>query len=448
MRTAKKQVARDDEFPTGSPAAGGTSEGGRLVRRLENLKECFRISSLINSSLELDEVLQNIMTTSRSILNADACSLMLVDEKTGELVFEVAQGPVAHMLTGKVRIRKGQGIAGHVFETGEPVLIEDAYSDSRFSREFDKMTGYRTRSILCVPLKIKDRVIGVSQIINKLDGSPFNSEDEETISLFCNNAAVAIENARLHREMMRKQQIDQDLAFAASIQLSFLPQEMPQFEGFRFASYYQAAREVGGDFYDFIPLDDDKMGILIGDVSGKGVASALFMARLTSDFRLLAVREKEPERLIRRINNRICDQSCRGMFVTLLYMVLTRGSSEVSYINAGHLPPVLWNKSENRYAVLQGGGPPLGILPDTAFAANTVSLSRGDCVMLATDGLIEAKCEDGTRLGWEKLEEVVKSGDSDIESVKARISRALDEFVKGCPQADDTTIVLVGVEEG
>ena len=174
--------------------------------------------------------------------------------------------------------------------------------DARFNREFDRMTGYRTQTILCVPLKIKERVIGVSQVINKLDGSNFNEEDKETLSLLCAHAAIAVENARLHHEILRTQQIEQDLAFATSIQLSFLPQEMPRLQGFRFSTHYQPAREVGGDFYDFIPLDDDFVGILIGDVSGKGVASALFMARFTTDFRVMAIREQDPERLMRRAN--------------------------------------------------------------------------------------------------------------------------------------------------
>ena len=389
------------------------------------------------------------MTTSRSILKADACSLMLVDEKKGELIFEVAQGPVAHKLKGGVRIKKGQGIAGQVYETGEPILIEDAYRDQRFNQDFDRMTGYHTRSILCVPLKIQDRVIGVSQVINKLDGSPFNVEDEETLGLLCASAAIAVENARLHREILRKQQIDLDLAFASSIQLSFLPQEMPNFVGFQFSAYYQAAQEVGGDFYDFIPIDDDRMGVLIGDVSGKGVASALFMARLTTDFRLLALREKDPERLISRINDRICEQSCRGMFVTLLYMILNKGSNEVVYINAGHLPPVLWNHCEERPAILHGrGGPPLGIVTDRQFTVERILLKPCDCILLSTDGLIEAKNEQGERFGWERLVDTLKAGKSDIESVKHRIGRAIDDFVKECPQADDTTLVLVGVEEG
>jgi sigma-B regulation protein RsbU (phosphoserine phosphatase) len=446
MKTQKDKT-RLVELP-GASGTPGFAALEKMRERLQNLKECFRVSALINSSLQLDEVLENIMTISRSILKADACSLMLVDEKTGELVFEVAQGPVSDKLKAGLRIGRGEGIAGHVYETGEPLLIENAYSDPRFNREFDRMTGYRTQTILCVPLKIKERVMGVSQVINKLDGSNFNEEDKETLSLLCANAGVAIENARLHHEILRKQQIEKDLAFATSIQLSFLPLEMPKLQGFSFGAQYQAAQEIGGDFYDFIPLSGNRIGILIGDVSGKGVASALFMAKFTTDFRLLAIREDDPERLICLVNERVCAQSCRGMFVSLLYIVLKEKSCEAVYVNAGHLPPIIWNSSEGNYATLRGsGGPPLGIVPTQCYASQTMSLSRGDCVLLSTDGLMEAKDDEGRRFGWDRIEECLRSGGSDVESVKSRIAFSLSRFVGQCPQADDTTLVLVGFEE-
>jgi len=373
---------------------------------------------------------------------------MLVDEKSDELVFEVAQGPVADKLKGGMRIRRGQGIAGNVHDSGEPLLIENAYEDTRFNREFDRMTGYRTQTILCVPLKIKERVIGVSQVINKLDGSNFNEEDKETLSLLCAHAAIAVENARLHHEILRSQQIEQDLAFATSIQLSFLPQEMPKLQGLRFSAHYQPAREVGGDFYDFIPLDDDRIGILIGDVSGKGVAAALFMARFTTDFRVLAIREQDPERLMRRANEIVFAQSCRGMFVTLLYMVLKKNCGDAVYVNAGHIPPIIWNGSEGRYATLRGsGGPPIGIVPDQHYPCVRMSLNPGDCILLSTDGLIEAKNDEGELFGWERIENCLRAGDSKVESAKSRISFALSQFVGECLQADDITLVLAGLEE-
>ncbi len=448
MKTGKNKTPVLGSSGDNAVSDGSAALVEKMRERLENLKECFRVSGLINSSLQLDQVLENIMTTSRSILRADACSLMLVDEKSDELVFEVAQGPVADKLKGGLRIKRGQGIAGNVHDTGEPLLIENAYEDTRFNREFDRMTGYRTQTILCVPLKIKERVIGVSQVINKLDGSNFNEEDKETLSLLCANAAIAVENARLHHEILRTQQIEQDLAIARSIQLSFLPREMPKLQGFRFGAHYQPAREIGGDFYDFIHLDDNRIGILIGDVSGKGVAAALFMARFTTDFRVLAIREQYPERLIRRINESACAQSCRGMFVTLLYMVIEQNSGEAVYVNAGHLPPIIWNSSEGKCVTLSGsGGPPIGIVPDRHWASARMSLDPGACILLSTDGLMEAKNDRGGQFGWERIENCLEAGGSDVESAKSRISFSLAQFVGECPQADDITLVLVGCEE-
>jgi sigma-B regulation protein RsbU (phosphoserine phosphatase) len=172
------------------------------------------------------------------------------------------------------------------------------------------------------------------------------------------------------------------------------------------------------------------------------------MAKFTTDFRLLAVREEDPERLIRRINDRVCAQSCRGMFVSLLYMVLEKNCGDVVYVNAGHLPPILWNSCGGKYAVLRGsGGPPLGIVPGQRYASQRMSLSSGDCVLLSTDGLIEAKDDKEGRFGWDRIEDCLRSGGSDVESVKSRISSSLSRFVGECPQADDTTLVLVGFEE-
>ncbi|MCE5244003.1 MAG: GAF domain-containing SpoIIE family protein phosphatase [Syntrophobacteraceae bacterium] len=436
-------TSKEQPFPKDAP-----DELDRCRERMENLKNCFRTCGLINSTLELDEVLENIMTSSRAILKADACSLMLVDEQSGELVFEVAQGPVAHMLKTGFRLKKGEGIAGHVFESGQPVLIEDAYKDPRFHQDFDQRTGYRTHSILCVPIKVKDRIIGVSQIINRLDGAPFDREDEETLSLLCTHAGIAVENARMHRALLRKQQIESDLAFATTIQLSFLPQDVPRIPGYRFQAFYKAAQEVSGDFYDFIPLEGDRLGVLIGDVSGKGVAAALYMARLTSDFRLLAIRERDPALLIGRINDLLCERSRRGMFVTLSYMVLDHAARHIAFVNAGHLPPILWNGRTSRYTVLQdGGGPPAGILAGHRYTSSEVRLEPGDAIVLSTDGVTEAKDPEGNLFGRERLEEAVRRGGVRIEDIYRSLTEALEGFRRERPPADDTTVVLFGVQE-
>lgn len=417
-------------------------------QRLHSFSRCFDVCMQINSTLELEELLDNIMTTSREVMKADACSLMLVDEETQELVFKVAQGIVGPQLQREFRLQKGEGIAGHVFETGEPLIVEDAYTDSRFCRTFDTKTGYRTQSMLCVPLKVKDRIIGVSQVINKLDGTPFTEEDKETFGLLSAQAALAIDNARVHRALLRKQQLESDLAFASTVQQSFLPQSLPVVQGFRFQAHNQAALQVGGDFYDFIPLQGRRLGILVGDVSGKGVSSALYMARLTSDFRLQATHQKGAARVVEQVNDLLCERSRGGMFVTLIYVVLNAPMQTITYVNAGHLPPLLWNGSQRRFRAFQkGGGPPLGILKGRQYSSGRFSLAPGDCVLLATDGLIEARNPDGLQFGWARLEKAIRDGDSRLEGVYKRIMGSLGSFVRGSSQSDDITMVLLSVEK-
>jgi len=418
---------------------------------MEHLKECFKIAGLINSSLELDEVLEFIMTSSRAVLKAEACSLLLADLATEELVFTVAQGPAADQLRDSFRVKKGQGIAGHVFEAGEPLLIEDVYRDSRFSPGFDRETGYRTRSMLCVPIQTKDRIIGVSQVMNRLDGRPFTFEDLEILLLLCSHAAVAIESARMHAALMRRQRMESDLAFARSIQLSFLPQEGPVVPGFCFEAHYEAALEVGGDFYDFIPLDDRRLGILIGDVSGKGVSSALYMAKLTSDFRLLAIRHRDPALLVARVNDLLCERSCCGMFVTLCYSVLDVSEGSLTYVNAGHIPPFLWNAGDPGRTVRmlrERGGPPTGIMPGLAYQVGQLTLKAGDRLLLTTDGLTEAMNDAGERFGIPRLEGVLREAASSCRETREAVLRSAEAFVGKTPQSDDLTFLLMGREDG
>jgi phosphoserine phosphatase RsbU/P len=423
-------------------------ENRQLRKWVERLTTCAEVSRLINSTLEMEEVLDRIMATSRATMQADVCSLMLWDEESQELVFQVAQGAAGEQLKGNVRLKKGQGIAGHVFETGQPLLIEDAYKDPRFHPDVDRKTGYRTRSILCVPLMVKERIIGVSQAINRLDGAPFTLQDLETFALLCMHAAVAIENARVHRELLRKQRIESDLAFATTVQKSFLPQDVPSIPGLRFRSHYHAALDVGGDFYDFLPLTRGRLGVLIGDVSGKGVSSALYMARLMSDFRFYAMQNRGPAQVVGRINDLLCERSQRGMFVTILYLVLNIPGRTIQYVNAGHLPPLLWNSSARRFHRCDGGGgPPAGIIQGRRYRSSRLSLRPGDCLVLATDGLVEAKDQTGEPFGWERLEGAMRNGDSVGDAVLGRIMGTLRDFVSGAPPSDDVTMVVLGVDE-
>ncbi|NTW60700.1 MAG: GAF domain-containing protein, partial [Nitrospirae bacterium] len=178
------------------------NEIARLTQKVKRLSTLIEVNSLISSSLEIDTILENVMTISKKVMNADASSLMRVDEMTNELIYQVAQSAVGEKLKKEVRLKMGQGIAGTVAESGEPLLLEDAYTHPKFFRGNDEATGYRTKSMITVPLKVGNRITGVAQVINRLDGKPFDQDDLELFLALANMAAIALENARMHQSLM------------------------------------------------------------------------------------------------------------------------------------------------------------------------------------------------------------------------------------------------------
>src|SRR3990172_12175910 len=176
--------------------------------------------------------------------------------------------------------------------------------------------------MITVPLKVAGRVTGVSQVINRLDGKPFDKDDLELFISLSSMVAIALENAKMHQTLLEKQRIVRDMEFARTVQESFLPQSEPEVQSYKFSSHYTPALEVGGDFYDFIRLDKGHTGIVIGDVSGKGVPAALYMAKLGSDMRTLAFTEQSPAEALIKLNDLLAARSRRGMFATLLYIEL------------------------------------------------------------------------------------------------------------------------------
>jgi sigma-B regulation protein RsbU (phosphoserine phosphatase) len=176
----------------------------RLNHKLKRMHTLVEVTALICSSLDLDTILENVMSISKKIMNADASSLMCIDDKTNELVYQVAQGKVGEKLKQEFRLKMGQGIAGTVAQEGKPLLLEDAYTHPKFYRAHDDATGYRTKSMITVPLKVAGRVTGVAQVINRLDGKPFDKDDLQLFVLLANMAAIAIENAKMHQALLAR----------------------------------------------------------------------------------------------------------------------------------------------------------------------------------------------------------------------------------------------------
>lgn len=420
------------------------NEIARLTQKVKRLSTLIEVNALISSSLEIDTILENVMTISKKVMNAAASSLMRVDEKTNELIYQVAQGSVGEKLKQIVRLKMGQGIAGTVAEEGKPLLLEDAYTHPKFYRGNDEATGYRTKSMITVPLKIGDRVTGVAQVINRLDGKPFDQDDLELFLALSSIAAIALENARMHQQILEKQRLVKDMEFARTVQESFLPQKAPEVQSYRFSAHYTPALEVGGDFYDFIHLDKNRTGIVIGDVSGKGVPAALYMAKLGSDMRTLAFTEPSPAAALMKLNDLLAERSRRGMFATLLYIELDAASGSMILSNAGHLPPIIKKADGSLVKLAAAGGAPLGMMPGMQYGQETAKLERGDTVILYTDGIIEAMNAREELYGYERFEALLKRSGAHPSGLKDAIIGDVNRFTGLSAQHDDMTLVCFG----
>ena len=422
-------------------------EIARLAQKVKRLSTLIEVNGIISSSLNLDQILENVMTISKQVMNADASSLMLIDEKTNELVYEVALGTVGEKLKQSFRLKLGQGIAGTVAQEGKPLLLEDAYTHPKFHRAHDDATGYRTKSMITVPLKVGERITGVAQVINRLDNNSFDADDLELFIALCSLAAIAIENAKMHKSLMERQRLVKDMEFARTVQESFLPQKGPEVANYTFSSHYTPAQEVGGDFYDFIHLDAQRTGIVIGDVSGKGVPAALYMAKLGSDLRTLAFTEKGPAAALDKLNNLLVERSRRGMFATLLYIELDAQGHRLTISNAGHLPPIIKKASGSVIKLSTSGGSPLGILADMKFGQESATLDPGDTVILYTDGIIEAMNAKDELYGYERFEALIRKSPADPEIVRSAIIDDVNRFTGLSPQHDDMTLVCFGARK-
>jgi len=330
-------------------------------------------------------------------MSAEASSLFLRDEN-GNLVLSVARGPTDVRLgAGRIIVPRGQGIAGWVIENGRSLLVSDAYSDPRFYAHADRQTGFRTRSILCAPLRRGEMEIGVLQVLNPLEKTSFEQDDVEPFEAYAMLAATAIEKLRNIERRREQERVGQELAVAREIQRSFLPKTLPPASLLDFAATYRPARNIGGDFYDVQQLGDDEIFFTIGDVSGKGIPAALMMAQAISMLRLILRPGISPEVALSEWNRRLHENAFRGIFITAIIGRITISKRKIELAGAGHHPPVRVPavSFESSFPMT----PPLGILAEIRPVPHTLTLQPGEKLVFYTDGLPESLDENRVEFG-------------------------------------------------
>ena len=413
-------------------------------REVRNLNALLDVAKALGAEMQLDNLLPVIISKTTEVIDAERSSLFIYDEDTNEMWSKVAEG----MDSKEIRFPVGVGIAGDVAKTLKTANIPDAYKDDRFNPAFDKETNYRTKSILCMPmLNNEGALVGVVQVLNKKDGSRFDDKDESLLEALSVQAGVAIQRARLLEAFVEKQRIQESLKLAADIQMGMLPKDFPAFpkrDDFDLFASIIPAKEVGGDFYDFFLIDDDHLCFVIGDVSGKGVPAALFMAVTKTHVAASTIPGKEPSDILIRANYELCKENDQGMFCTIFYGILNTKTGVVSYSNGGHNPPYLVRADGSNEQLEGTDGIALGVMDGMDFGVNTLTLGKGEAIYLYTDGVNEAMDDGGNEYSYERLEEFLKM--SKGQSTTDIVTGSLDDvkaFVKNAEQSDDITVLAV-----
>ena len=418
----------------------GLSDSQRQARNLDAL---LRVSKALATEIKLDDLLRVIVEKAAEVMDADRTTLFLYDEYRNELWSKTTQ----KLEIKEIRLPLGVGIAGNVAKTRTAINIPDAYADARFNPDFDKETGYRTHSILCLPLiGNANRLIGVIQVLNKKNQGVFDEADESLLAGLSAHVTVALERARLIEAYVEKERMEEALKLAHDIQMSMVPKIFPPFPDrseFDIFATLVPAKEVGGDFYDFLFLDDDHLCFAVGDVSGKGVPAALFMAVTKTLFRATASNGGTPGEILARLNAELCRDNASCMFVTLFCGILNIRTGQIDYGNAGHnLPYHLHRDGVSPLEKL--GGRSLGLVEQSTYASGRLVLRPGEALLLYTDGVTEATDSSETLYSNQRLERFLGSHrDASPRQMVSDLISDVRRFTGIVPQSDDITALAL-----
>jgi len=405
----------------------------------------YDVSRELTSILDREELLRRIAERVKKIVNYDVFTVMLWNEKT-QLLEGVFAMHYENSIPSRFRVNLNQGVTGHAAASRKAIRLDDVRLDPRY---IPCDTCEVVSSELVIPLLLQDRLIGVLDLESKRHAA-FTAQHERMLLALGSFIAIALENSRLYQDARENElRLQNDLDTARDIQLQLLPRGAREVPGLDITAAYVPARELGGDFYDFLPYGEGRLALALGDVSGKGTAAALYGSLAIGMLREHTVENKlAPADMLAILNRRLHAARLEARFIALTFSVYDASDRSLTIGNAGGTHPLLLR--EGRLTEISVDGIPLGLFPEADYSVTTVNLLPGDVVIFASDGILESENAKHEEFGFERLSELITSlpVNAGVENISGAILRATDEYSgAGIPPHDDRTLLVLRITD-
>ena len=413
-------------------------ENQQLRRAVEELSVLNELSIAISSSHGTDEVISTIIKRSIKAISAEQGVITLVGDDASDPTKTLVRSMAS--CGDREAYSPDQNLLGWMYINRKPLVINDPQHDNRFQGV--KWSG-SVRSLVSVPLQVNSKLVGVLTLYNKKRGGEFSIEDQRLLSILAGQSAQVIETARLYESEKKLATVQQELSLAFEIQTNLLPSNAPTIKGFDVAGISVPAQSVGGDFFDYIRIDDYHWGMALGDVSGKGMGASLLMANCQATLRGQAQFGQSVHETVERSNRLLSESVRRGSFVTLFYGVLDAISGQFKFTNAGHNKPYV-HRADRTLEMLTIGGLVVGFVGSQKYQEDSIFLEKGDTLFVFSDGVTEAMNLKHEQFEDERLEGILKNmGDVSAQTYIDTVYAAVKKHAGSAPQNDDITMLVV-----
>jgi len=413
-------------------------ENQRLRRAVEELSILNDLARAIGASLNTQEIIQTIVRRSLRAMNAEQGVITLVEEQEHQTMRTLVRTMVSS--SDHEHYHFNQTLLGWMHLNKKPLIINDPRTDERFRGiQWDETV----RSLLAVPMMMKSELRGILTVYNKKEGKQFSDDDQRLLAIIAAQSAQVVENARLYEKEQTLVRMQEEVRLASKIQLELLPQKAPLIPGYEVAGKTIPAQQVGGDYFDFIPVDEHRWAICLGDVTGKGLPASLLMANLQATLRSQTLVKASPRICLERSNQLLFQSTSPEKFATLFYGILDTQNHQFIFSNAGHDNPFFLtaNKEPRR---LKTGGIPLGMIGQFVFEEETIPFEPDGALVIYSDGVTEAMNAQEEMFGEQSIADVLSRnpGATPGELID-RLVGAVQKHVAGHPPSDDITLVVV-----